>query len=246
MSSSEINHGKPGRDDQRDNDETQSGATPRAAGVTIGTIGGGNQMHHSTMAIPQLASNMTLEPSAVEDIPTVVTEFALSNSFLGKIVEVCIVTEDHLRTMEGLVRLGIGPFRVYSFDDNTLTAPMYRSQPSRFSLKVCFATNNGLTWEIMQPTAGRSIMREFLDAHGEGIHHIAFDCNGMPWNQRLATFAARGFQATQSGRWLDQNSFSFFDTEAATTTCFETYHFPDNFVFPEPERWYPQPPPSGS
>lgn len=35
-----------------------------------------------------------------------------------------------------------------------------------------------------------------------------------------------------------------FDTEAATTTCFETYHFADGFEHPEPERWYPGPPPN--
>lgn len=61
-------------------------------------------------------------------------------------------------------------------------------------------------------------MREFLDTHGEGIHHLAFDCHGALWNQRIANFWARGFGVTQSGRWLDRNSFSFFDTEAATTT----------------------------
>ena len=172
-----------------------------------------------------------------------VSEFQLSNAFLGRIVEVCIVTEDHQRTMAGLVRLGVGPFRVYTFDNETLAAPTYRTQHSPFSLKVCFAKNDGLTWEIMQPLAGRTIMREFLDTHGEGIHHVAFDCNGVPWDERVANFAARGFGVTQSGRWLDQNSFSFFDTEAATTTCFETYHFPDGFEFPKPDEWYPGPPP---
>lgn len=99
----------------------------------------------------------------------------------------------------------------------------------------------------MQPLTGRTIMREFLDARGEGIHHVAFDCDDAPWDQRLANFAGRGVAPTQSGRWLDQNSFCFFDTEAATTTCFETYHFPDGFEFPEPEQCYPvRPPQSGA
>ncbi len=188
-----------------------------------------------------------MEPETVpDDLPTVVSEFALSNAFLGRIVEVCIVTEDHRRTMAGLVRLGIGPFRVHTFDDDSLAAPTYRGEDSPFSLKVCFATNNELTWEIMQPLTGRTIMREFLDAHGEGIHHVAFDCDGMPWDQRLASFTARGFPLTQSGRWRDQNSFAFFDTESATTTCFETYHFPDGFQWPEPDEWYPGPPPQHS
>ncbi len=186
-----------------------------------------------------------MQPEASgDDIPTVVSEFQLSNAFLGKIIEVCIVTEDHHRTMAGLVRLGIGPFRVYTFDDETLAAPTYRGERTAFSLKVGFAKNDDLTWEIMQPLAGRTIMREFLDSHGEGIHHVAFDCNGTPWEQRISNFQARGFGVSQSGRWLDQNSFSFFDTESATTTCFETYHFPDGFSFPEPEEWYPGPPPS--
>ena len=91
-------------------------------------------------------------------------------------------------------------------------------------------------------SAARRSIRDYLDKHGEGIHHIAFDCDGMPWDRRLEMFADRGFASTQSGRWLDQNSFNFFDTEAATTTCFETYHFPPGFVYPEPERWFPAPP----
>jgi len=175
--------------------------------------------------------------------PEVMGEFRLSNSFLGKIIEVCIVTEDYRRTMAGLVRLGIGPFRVYTFDHNSVTFPTYRGTTARFSLRVCFATNNGLTWEIMQPLSGPTIMREFLDKHGEGIHHLAFDCEGAPWDERVAAFAGRGFGPIQSGRWVDQNRFCFFDTEAATTTCFETYHFPDNFEYPDPEEWYPAPPP---
>lgn len=177
------------------------------------------------------------------DLPTVLSEFAMDNSFLGKIVEVCFVTEDAQRTMEGLVRLGVGPFRVYTFTSETVAQQTYRGEPSPFALTVCFAINDDLTFEIMQPLSGRTVIREFLDQHGEGIHHIAFDCNNAPWEQRLKMFADRGFTPTQSGRWLDQNSFSFFDTEAATTTCFETYHFPDDFIYPEPDRWYPGPPP---
>jgi len=177
-------------------------------------------------------------------LPTVLSETALSNAFLGGITEVCIVTEDHRRTMAGLVGLGIGPFRVYTFDDRSLADPTYRGEASAFSLKVCFARNSGLTWEIMQPLSGRTIMREFLDAHGEGVHHLAFDCDGAPWEKRIESFAARGLEPVQSGRWLGENSFAFFDTEATTTTCFETYHFPEGFEFPEPEEWYPAPPPT--
>ena len=186
---------------------------------------------------------MPKDTDGLPPLPEVLSETALDNAFLGRLVEVCFVTEDHQRTMEGLVRLGIGPFRVYTFDATNTVDRTYHGEPEDFRLTVCFAENDGLTYEIMQPLAGRTVVRDHLDRHGEGVHHLAFDCGGAPWEQRVEMFTARGFPQTQSGRWLDQNSFSFFDTEAATTACFETYHFPDGFTWPEPERWYPGPPP---
>ncbi len=57
-----------------------------------------------------------LSPSAGDDTwPAVISETRLSNSFLGKLIEVCIVTADYRRTIEGLVRLGIGPWMVYTW-----------------------------------------------------------------------------------------------------------------------------------
>ena len=44
-------------------------------------------------------------------------------------------------------------------------------------------------------------------------------------------------------RFHGRNAFAFFGTEAATGTTFETYDIPDDFVWPEPEEWYPGPPP---
>jgi hypothetical protein len=56
--------------------------------------------------------------------------------------------------MEGLVRLGIGPFQVYTFTSETVTEQTYRGESSPFSLTVCFATNDDLTFRIMQPLSG--------------------------------------------------------------------------------------------
>lgn len=46
----------------------------------------------------------------------------------------------------------------------------------------------------MQPLSGPSVMAEFLDTRGEGIHHIAFDCNHVPPAQRKVDFQKRGFE----------------------------------------------------
>jgi methylmalonyl-CoA/ethylmalonyl-CoA epimerase len=183
--------------------------------------------------------------SIPESVPSVVSATKLSNTFLGNVIEICFVTADYRRTMEGLVRLGIGPWRVYTFDSTTVTDRTYHGADADYAIKVCFADVGDMAVEIMQPLYGPTIFQEFLDKHGEGIQHIAFDCQEKPWTARMDEFAERGFPLVQAGRFMDLNAFAFFDTEAATGTTFETYSIPAGFVWPEPEQWYPGPPPVG-
>ncbi|WP_343211985.1 VOC family protein (plasmid) [Aliisedimentitalea scapharcae] len=178
-------------------------------------------------------------------LPSVVTNETLSNTFLGNVVELCIVTDDHIKTMEGLCKLGIGPWAVYTFSPETVTDQTYRGIPCEFALKVCFAKSGNMIWELMQPLWGPSIFQDFLDQCGTGFHHIAYDCNDMPWEQRIADLEQRGFEMVQSGKWQGRNSFAFFDTQDATGTTFETYVFPDDWDYPEPESWFPSRPAEG-
>jgi methylmalonyl-CoA/ethylmalonyl-CoA epimerase len=83
--------------------------------------------------------------------------------FLGSIVEVCIVTSDYKKTMDGLLRLGIGPFQVFDFNSFTVPERSFRGRPGSYELKVCFVKHGSLTFEIMQPVAGDSLMAENLD-----------------------------------------------------------------------------------
>lgn len=177
------------------------------------------------------------------DLPTVLSATRLSNSFLGSLTETCFVTHDHRRTMRGLVKLGIGPWRVYTFDSSTLTDQTYHQQPADYAIKVCFATVGGLALEIMEPLHGPSIFQEHLDRHGEGVQHLAFDCEELPWTQRQAEFAEHGFDQVQSGTFAGGNQFAFFATHTATGTTFETYDIPRDFMWPEPDEWYPAGPP---
>ena len=163
----------------------------------------------------------------------------MSDPFLGKVVEIAIVTRDHQRTMEGLWRLGIGPWQVHTFSPENTTNQTYRGKPSPFVMKVCFAQVGEMIWELMEPISGETIFAEFLERHGEGIHHVAFDCNGVPFADRIAEFERRGFRLVQSGSWMGENHFAFFETESAVTTYFETYSFPDGWEYPPAEAWYP-------
>ena len=162
-----------------------------------------------------------------------------ADPFLGGVVEIAVVTGDYRRAMEGLWRLGVGPWQVHTFNPANTMKQTYRGEPSAFTMKVCFAKHGGVIWEIIEPVSGPTIFAEFLERHGGGIHHLAYDCNNVPFEQRIAEFARRGFRLVQSGSWMGRNHFASFETEHATTTCFETYSFPDDWEYPEPEEWYP-------
>jgi hypothetical protein len=177
------------------------------------------------------------------NLPAVTGANTLSNSFLGDNIQICVVTRDFRRTMEGLVRAGIGPWRVYTFGPETVSELTYRGEPANYSMKLCLAFSGGMMWEIVQPLTGPNLYEEFLEKHGEGVHHVAFGCNNIPWQERLDAFAAHGYQMVQSGLWQDRVPYAYFDTEADTTTMIEIFDIPADFVLPEPEEWYPGPPP---
>lgn len=44
---------------------------------------------------------------------------------------------------------------------------------------------DNITLELVQPMGGPSPWREFIEKHGEGLHHIAFDVNGVEEQVRL-------------------------------------------------------------
>ena len=113
--------------------------------------------------------------------------------FLGKAVEIALVARDARRTIAGLWSLGIGPWRIYTFDPTNTTDQTYRGRPSPFVMKVCFAAVGDMMWEVIEPISGDTIFSEFLDSHGDGIHHVAYDCNGSPFEERVAEFERRGF-----------------------------------------------------
>ena len=80
-------------------------------------------------------------------------------------------------------------------------------------------------WKIVKPLEGRTIYNDFLDEHGEGIHHVAFagreeGVSEMPYGKQISEFVKRGFPVIQSGLLKDVAQFHYFDTEAATSTTF--------------------------
>jgi len=75
----------------------------------------------------------------------------------------------------------------------------YRGQPSTARAKLAFFNLGQVSLELIEPIGGPSTWQEHLDAHGESLHHIAFQIQGM--QDKLAYLDANGIPLVQRGEY---------------------------------------------
>jgi len=102
---------------------------------------------------------------------------------------------------------GVGPFQV--IPEVIMDGAILRGQPIDTRIKVAFAKSDKVEIEFIQPLQGQNLYTEFLDAKGDGIHHLGFVVDDM--NAWKAQFAARGFE-TVFHRDMGVMEFAYFDT----------------------------------
>lgn len=163
---------------------------------------------------------------------------SLSNSFLGDTIQVCVVTRDIHRTLEGFVKMGVGPWRVYTFSPETVKNQTYGGKPASYSMRLALAYTGTMMWEVIQPLEGPSIYKDFLARGSEGVQHVGQACNGLSFEQQCAKFEALGRKLVQSGQW-GAVRYAYYGTEDLIGTTVEIFDFPEGFEFPEPEEWVP-------
>ena len=87
---------------------------------------------------------------------------------IGWVVRDCAAAQRELSA-----RLGAGPF-VSAGTEARFDQALVRGKPTPFSLRIAFGVLGGVLLELLEPLDDRSPHAEFLDAHGEGMHHLAF------------------------------------------------------------------------
>ena len=87
--------------------------------------------------------------------------------------------------------------------DYAVTQTEYKGQPApgAQSLLAFFDVGPGLQLELIQPNEEPSTWREFLDKHGEGVHHLAFNVNGMNMQQAVVNCQDFGMTLEQKGEY---------------------------------------------
>lgn len=64
--------------------------------------------------------------------------------------------------------------------------------------------------ELIQPNGVKSTWQDFLDEHGEGVHHIAFGVKGM--DDKISTCESFGMTCVQRGKYGDgSGEYAYLD-----------------------------------
>ena len=156
---------------------------------------------------------------------------------LGQLSQIGIVVRD----LEAAMRhywdvLGIGPWRVYTYGAPLLAEMTYRGRAQPYRMRLALTQAGPLIVELVQSLEGPNIYDEFLEQHGEGLHHvmtIVDDFDGA-----VAKLKSAGYDMIQSGRGFGANgdgAFAYFDTIRDLGTIYEVVAVPKVRVPPEME-----------
>ena len=155
------------------------------------------------------------------------------------ITQVAAVVEDLDSALEKYHQLlGWGPWNIYEHVPPTLHSTELRGKPVEYSMLGAEVHAGPVVFELIQPLEGPSIYREWLDEHGEGLHHVAV--MRATHDQAEATrhhFESNGAEVLMGGRIGETIQFWYVDTEPMLKVIFESGS--GHAVDLKPVRTYP-------
>jgi hypothetical protein len=153
---------------------------------------------------------------------------------LGEVVQAGLVVGDLRKSMEAYWKVfGIGPWNIYTYAPPMLREAKLRGTPAAFSMRLALAKAGPTQLELIQPLEGPSIYWEFLEAKGEGLHHVQSQVENI--EEVLAECRAAGIEVLMSGRF-GEGEFYYLDTEPLLGFPYEIFRRKHR---PEPDAVYP-------
>jgi methylmalonyl-CoA/ethylmalonyl-CoA epimerase len=134
-------------------------------------------------------------------------------SAFGKFHHVGVIVSDMEKTIKYLTSLGIGPFGIPG-GALYVEVPFkgeFHGRPAEWKVKISNAKIGEAELELLEPCGGESALQEFLDNHGEGLHHIGYLVDDV--RGEVEKLKKQGVRIITSAN-LDGRGFAYLDTGA--------------------------------
>jgi catechol 2,3-dioxygenase-like lactoylglutathione lyase family enzyme len=131
------------------------------------------------------------------------------------ISQVACVVRDLDEALERYHRaLGWGPWNIYEHAPPALHDTHYMGKPAEYSMLGAEVDTGSIVFELLQPLDGPSIYKDWLETHGEGLHHVAVMRHTADESDALkAYYAGLGAAPLMGGRIGETIEFFYLDTE---------------------------------
>ncbi|HLI13031.1 MAG TPA: VOC family protein [Alphaproteobacteria bacterium] len=141
-----------------------------------------------------------------------------------QISQIAVVCHDLKKTMAQYTNLlGWGPWNVYRHEPPRLHDTVVRGKPTDYTMLGAETHVGNIGFELLQPLAGPSIYKEWLERHGEGLHHVAVMLHDFAESAELkARFAEIGATVLMGGRIGQAIEFYYLDTEPSLKIILES------------------------
>lgn len=152
---------------------------------------------------------------------------AAISGLLGRqlqISQIAVVCHDLQSTMEQYTHLlGWGPWNVYRHEPPRLHDTELHGRPAEYTMLGAETHVGEMGFELLQPLEGPSIYREWLNEHGEGLHHMAVMLRDFDESSELKRrFAQIGAEVLMGGRIGETIEFYYLATEPSLKIILES------------------------
>ncbi|MFP4660797.1 MAG: VOC family protein [Halanaerobiales bacterium] len=116
------------------------------------------------------------------------------------LVQVGVIVEDIEKIAKNYADLfGMEVPEVMMTDPLEKAETKYRGEDTEARAKLAFFDMGSLQLELIEPTDEPSTWKEFLDEHGQGIHHVALQIKGM--QETVDLMKSKGMTLVQKGEY---------------------------------------------
>ena len=135
------------------------------------------------------------------------------------IVQVGLIVRDVEETAKAYADVfGVDVPQWFLTDPEEVAHTRYRGEPTLAQAKLAFFDMGSVQLELIEPVGGPSTWQEFLDTHGEGVHHIAFRIKGMA--EQVAYLESKGMPLVQRGDYTG-GRYAYIDSTSQLKTILE-------------------------
>lgn len=148
-----------------------------------------------------------------------------------KVMQIGLVVKSVAEGVKKYQECGIGPWEIKELGPDKLGNLTVRGERLDFALLAAVAMIGDTQIELIEPLDDKSIYSEFLQQHGEGLHHLAMDIDGF--QKTISFFENKGVGVLQSGTMLQAGTvlqagagFAYLDSEKQLSFIAEIYDRP--------------------